>query len=534
MKKLISLCLSILFVFLSVIPCSAVARGTDSVGEINAFHKLVSVSPQMLSLDRGQAFKLSVSLDSTISGYSVSWTSSDSSVASVTSYGLVVAKSAGTAVITVSSDAPMVQGYTYFDTCNVTVSSNKVVEDGTYFIQTAQKNSNSEYLDAFVEIENHSTANGAKMEVGTLSGQDYKKWVMTLENDGYYTIESVYSSKFMRVTGNSASAGSTITQNSTVSLGSKWSLLLTASGNYAFVPASSTSSLVVLNLPGSASGCDLNTAFYSNNSDYKDEWLLNRMLPTNGSELAYSPNDWGAWSNCYQYALNCDAKPWSPSEPWVLAQPGDYSHTSITGFGTNPELIVDAVTADFEQYNYEFNTAKYFAPIGKYDVCPSGSYKVALVIGQGVNEYNEIVHDYHWYRQDSDGLWSHKRGTTQVTRMDANYRYIIDPETAARNYTQYDYSTFVGFFALSPWNHRCNSSSNSLDYSELSEREKAICFLSSLGATSLTGRAVFSLTIDESRTLVFDCESMSGYIDVDGFSIPVDADFITDGLCSCQ
>lgn len=39
-------------------------------------------------------------------------------------------------------------------------------------------------------------------------------------------------------------------------------------------------------------------------------------------------------------------------------------------------------------------------------------YKVALVIAPGL--------DYHWYIQNKDGYWSHKRGLSKVTNVDAD------------------------------------------------------------------------------------------------------------------
>ena len=70
--------------------------------------------------------------------------------------------------------------------------------------------------------------------------------------------------------------------------------------------------------------------------------------------------------------------------------------------------------------------------------------------------------DYHWYRQDADGLWSHKRGTTPVKRTDESGELIIDPMIADRD----DYSTFVGFFAVKPWNNIYNSSKGITSMSE--------------------------------------------------------------------
>ncbi len=56
--------------------------------------------------------------------------------------------------------------------------------------------------------------------------------------------------------------------------------------------------------------------------------------------------------------------------------------------------------------------------------------------------------DYHWYRQDSDGLWSHKQGTFPVTRNDDSGDPIIDPKLADRG----EYTEFLGYYAVTPWN----------------------------------------------------------------------------------
>ncbi|MBQ3214728.1 MAG: hypothetical protein IJB11_01270, partial [Oscillospiraceae bacterium] len=83
-------------------------------------------------------------------------------------------------------------------------------------------------------------------------------------------------------------------------------------------------------------------------------------------------------------------------------------------------------------------------PIGRNEACPSGTYKVALVIAPTTANGTP---DYHWYRQDPSGLWSHKQGTTQIKQVDNSEHFITDPEIANRG----SYSIFVGYFAVTPW-----------------------------------------------------------------------------------
>jgi hypothetical protein len=76
--------------------------------------------------------------------------------------------------------------------------------------------------------------------------------------------------------------------------------------------------------------------------------------------------------------------------------------------------------------------------------CPKGMSKIALVVDEG--------EDYHYYRQDSDGMWSHKDGSNKVKRFDALKRPIFNPELAARDYrwqgSDLNYDEFCGFYCV--------------------------------------------------------------------------------------
>lgn len=74
--------------------------------------------------------------------------------------------------------------------------------------------------------------------------------------------------------------------------------------------------------------------------------------------------------------------------------------------------------------------------------CPRGSSKIAMVVDPG--------EDYHFYRQDSDGMWSHKDGANEVKRFDAEGQPIWNPKTAARDYRPrgsfLNYTDFCGYY----------------------------------------------------------------------------------------
>jgi hypothetical protein len=71
--------------------------------------------------------------------------------------------------------------------------------------------------------------------------------------------------------------------------------------------------------------------------------------------------------------------------------------------------------------------------------CPAGKRKIALVADED--------EDYHFYRQDSNGYWSHKPGATDVTHIDATGRPIYDPQIASKLYPDsgLHYDQFCGY-----------------------------------------------------------------------------------------
>jgi hypothetical protein len=63
-------------------------------------------------------------------------------------------------------------------------------------------------------------------------------------------------------------------------------------------------------------------------------------------------------------------------------------------------------------------------PLPAAGQCESKRDKVALVVDPGA--------DYHWYRQDGNGMWTHKPGRTPATNLDNSNVPIANPETADR------------------------------------------------------------------------------------------------------
>jgi len=133
---------------------------------------------------------------------------------------------------------------------------------------------------------------------------------------------------------------------------------------------------------------------------------------------SYTPafwNDGGTvqWNNnCYNYANN--------KRTDTFAQPGQAAGSPWTAL-TCPAVDVAAVADGIER-------------LPASGACPKKECRIALVVWPGG--------DYHWYRLDTSGRWSHKPGGTQATDRDNSGNLITNPETADRGH----YTDFCGYY----------------------------------------------------------------------------------------
>jgi hypothetical protein len=121
----------------------------------------------------------------------------------------------------------------------------------------------------------------------------------------------------------------------------------------------------------------------------------------------YNPAYWNnnptrlANNNCYNYANNNATN--------TFAQPGRASGHMYTALQC-PNVRAAAVSDGLQVVaNFAANIPGWY---------------VALVIWPGV--------DYHWYRQDKNGCWSHKPGSTPARNTDNGGKTISDPKTCNR------------------------------------------------------------------------------------------------------
>lgn len=152
-----------------------------------------------------------------------------------------------------------------------------------------------------------------------------------------------------------------------------------------------------------------------------------------GSAPAYNPSYWNASSrikkaNCYAYAMDIICNRDMKLQPGQLA---GKQYTSLT-----KSNIITAVKADGPY----LGNGRSIRSSSKTENAGSKEYKVALVIAPN--------QDYHWYIQNKDGYWSHKRGQTKCSNLDASGKKISDPQKCDRKYSGLNYSTWCGYYMV--------------------------------------------------------------------------------------
>lgn len=130
---------------------------------------------------------------------------------------------------------------------------------------------------------------------------------------------------------------------------------------------------------------------------------------------AYNPGQWNVptvqpYNNCYNYANNNATN--------TFAQPGratGHQATVMACSHVSPAAISDGLRV----------APNFTAPLSA-----GAGWYVALVVWPN--------QDYHWYRQDNVGCWSHKPGQTAVRNVDNSGQQIVDPKTCDRGpYTNF-------------------------------------------------------------------------------------------------
>jgi hypothetical protein len=147
-------------------------------------------------------------------------------------------------------------------------------------------------------------------------------------------------------------------------------------------------------------------------------------------------------NNCYSYAFNNTSIKYK-GKP----QPGSYSNIKQVKRNNSSYTCKNFISRVLNDYpTSKFISVKDYKG-GKR--CDDDEYTIFLAIdNEGAST------DYHFYKEGSNGFWSHKPGLGKVSYIDDSGRKITNPIYADRDYentntndeNNYNYKTECGFF----------------------------------------------------------------------------------------
>jgi hypothetical protein len=157
----------------------------------------------------------------------------------------------------------------------------------------------------------------------------------------------------------------------------------------------------------------------------------------NGKEPPFNPKKWNddvnikKTHNCYAYMLDIISKSLT-SKP----QPGYAS-----GYSYLRDSDLRSCDKMFERIKADNPSA---LKTTFHQKCPEGYRKGYLALDSTDDT------DYHFYRLDKDGYWSHKPGATEAISRNYDGKLIKAPHNAKRESSSHKYETSCGYFCFDP------------------------------------------------------------------------------------
>ncbi len=214
------------------------------------------LSLNYVSMDVNEGSTKTLIATTSPSGQTVTWTSSDSAVATVSSSGVVTGKKAGTVTIRASAN---ISGTTYTAACTVYVR----VPDGVYYIQN--KNS-GHYLTTTGEISGlPDVYQSSKLATPAITTAIRQMWKVKYLSDGMYSVRPLNKLDMgLDVTSTNVdiyTIGTTDTLYG-VSASARWTIAWSSTG-YVFSNGSSGSNTMQIANASTASGTTVSVGAYS-------------------------------------------------------------------------------------------------------------------------------------------------------------------------------------------------------------------------------------------------------------------------------
>jgi len=290
-----------------------------------------------------------------------------------------------------------------------------------------------------LDVTAYGTSLGDNIQQWDYNDTTNQKWI--LQNTGYnssYALEAVNSAYVLDIRDWSTSNNYDNQQIQQwwkygyyTASNQMWSLSHLGNGRYNIISVASGKYLAV-RYSSSANGESV--VQYSSSGGNEQKWDLYEATHAY-SIPSYNPSFWNSDSyvrsvnNCYNYANN--------KRTDSFAQPGRSSGQMYSWPLTSSSQSDLYYSTNRDQLNLTTSTA----------TAPNGQTKIALFFGQ-IWDGTQYVWDFHLYRKDSNGYWSHKPGQGNATNLDASGNAITNPEACNRG--SYNgvafYAYLVGYY----------------------------------------------------------------------------------------
>ncbi len=223
----------------------------------------------------------------------VSWSTSDSSVASISSNGTVTANSCGMATITASYSGKEISFELYVIP----------IAEGTYVIENVR-------TEKYIDIENQLMSNGTVIHQWDYHSGATQRWAISYYSEGYYTISSAYNTGYYLAVQNDSSVDAAIVlKNGTITDGMMWEITEVSENKYKIVSKSGNANNKALSLNSSSSadnGNNIVQRTFVNDNNYEDEWCLYCIssMPLVNLDLIYDNAYLTRHTNAYQRIID--------------------------------------------------------------------------------------------------------------------------------------------------------------------------------------------------------------------------------------
>lgn len=308
----------------------------------------------------------------------------------------------------------------------VTVTYTPVIEDGTYFVRNAG-------TQQLLEVNSSATTSTTDVEVSDFDSDDAYKWIITLQSNGYYVIQSVGNSQYLGIPNSDREGTESVSQYTSKGRGTQWAIIPIGNDSYTLManPVASNSNgeiTKVLSLPTETSkDCSVSQQMYSEASA-KDNWEL---IPNIYGDQAFRDLSEEMYDqvNCMGYALGIndvlDIREYfgftDAIHAWAFWDYYSNNHPTYT-YGRD---IYDATGVteiswlsyhmfeewlEFREMDDVVVSENEFVENGENNPLEDNQYRIVFRVGYMYDENGDIQYDFHFWYQLYDGTWANKHG----------------------------------------------------------------------------------------------------------------------------